>query len=105
MSDLVIKMQISAAIILIAIAICCLLLRRAVFWTSFGLVLGAKGIILAALVLSQILPASNGQHLLLLSLITLLFLALGLITSFAVIIRGQRFDGELDWDSEARMKH
>ncbi len=105
MTDIVIKLQISSAVTLVAIALCCLLLRRAVFWTSLGLALGTKGIVLASLVLAKLLPPANGRHLLLLALITLIFLAVGLIMSFAVIMRGLRFDGDLDWDSEARLKH
>jgi len=105
MSEVIIKLQISAAVVLVAISFSCLLLRRSAFWTLLGLSLGIKGVVLASLALLQLLPAASGRALVLLMLVSLAFLMLGGFISLAVMTRAQRFSGELDWDKEARMRH
>lgn len=103
--EIIVKLQVSAAVILVAVSLACLLLRRAAFWTLFGLSLGVKGILLGALALVELLPEGNGRALVLLSLVGLGFLIIGGAVSFAVMIRAQNFSGTLDWEKEARMKH
>ena len=105
MPDLIIKIQISAAVILLVVAFGCLLLRRAVFWTLLGMSVAIKALVLGSFVAIQCLPTENSRALVLLILVGLSFLMIGITVSLAVVTRAQCFSSELEWEKETGMKH
>lgn len=103
-SSVVLKIQLTVAIVVVAAGMITTITRRAVVWTGLGSALSVKGVLLALGVVFASGVDARAPNLAKLILVANLVLLLGVLGSTAVSLAGKRSSGTLDLEQEKNLR-
>lgn len=103
--SVIMKCQLTVAIVVMAAGMITTITRRAAVWTSLGSALSVKGILLALGVVFASGVDARAPNLAKLVLVANLVLLLGVLGSAAVALAGKRSSGTLDLEQEKNLRN
>ncbi len=104
-SSVVMKIQLTVAIVLVAAGMITTITRRAAVWASLGSALSVKGILLALGVAFASGVDARAPNLAKLVLVANLVFLLGVFGAAAVALAGKRSSGTLDLEQEKNLRN
>ncbi|NUM87661.1 MAG: hypothetical protein HUU37_00515 [Bdellovibrionales bacterium] len=103
-APLLFRVQLTAAVLLVAVGFVCATTRRAAFWTTLGSILCFKGVMLAASAWLMFDGGDRQTNLVKLMILSTVFLFVGISGGVAVSLAAKRSAGSLDLERETSLR-